>query len=108
MTIQHSRPQNNVNQWGYLTRLDIDIPRIDVTSFSDPNFVSVAGPGRVRFSGEAPATDAITTLLQEWMRNGIRTPIWTPEWRCLYCGSPQKLDRTHCEKCGGPRSWILG
>lgn len=35
-------------------------------------------------------------------------PTYQREWACLYCASPNKIERTHCKQCGAPRSWIFG
>jgi hypothetical protein len=46
------------------------------------------------------------TITTDW-KTDIEYKPRPREWRCPYCGSPQKEERTHCEKCGGPRDYLL-
>lgn len=44
----------------------------------------------------------------KWMNNGGEMPTYEEEYLCLYCGSPNKIENTHCMKCGAPRSFVIG
>lgn len=59
-------------------------------------------------SGAVLETKGVATLFQDWMYNGIRNPTFQEEWKCLYCTSPNTIDKTHCTQCGAPRNFILG
>ena len=43
-----------------------------------------------------------------WLDGGINMPTFQEEFMCLYCGSPNSVELTHCKKCGAPRSFIIG
>lgn len=50
-------------------------------------------------------------LILDYLYN-IMEPLTKPaiyeEYRCLFCGSANKIIDTHCTQCGAPRSFILG
>ena len=98
------------NLWGYVHSFTIENFPISMPSrerYGDFEFI--ADVGTIDLSISAPATPQILKAITRWARNGrARLPIWTEEWLCLYCGSPNPLPITHCDQCGAPRSWILG
>lgn len=51
---------------------------------------------------------ALHNTLRGWMDDGIRGPSFEAEWHCLYCTSPNTINKTHCSQCGAPRNFILG
>lgn len=51
---------------------------------------------------------ALVEAFQDWMHGGVYTPTFQKEYMCLYCGSPNKIENTHCAKCGAPRSFVIG
>ena len=97
------------NQWATITNVRTEYPVMDMSSMGD-GFKTVArGPGLIKFEGVAPATPEILRAMMGWIRNDHPVfPIYTAEWMCLYCGSPNKLPETHCAKCGAPRNWLIG
>lgn len=86
--IEHMR----VNRWGYITNVNMER---DYT-----------GIVKLDFNGVAIGTFETMRRIRHMMYSGLS--LWVDEWMCLYCGSPQALPRTHCEKCGAPRSWVIG
>jgi hypothetical protein len=44
----------------------------------------------------------------KWMKGDGQMPTYEEEYMCLYCGSPNKIENTHCVKCGAPRSFVIG
>jgi len=105
-------PQNSPNRLGWLTDLTIrhQPGMIDVTSFLDSAYAYIKVSERIKLDMtiEASSTPAMMELLQEWMRNGLSSPVYEHEFACLYCGSPNSIELTHCKKCGAPRSFIIG
>jgi len=100
------------NKLGWITSLNV-IPQnsmIDVTSYGSNarEFVSGAGTLSFEISGMANDPGALMQQFQQWMRSGIDAPTYQKEYMCLYCGSPNKIEKTHCAKCGAPRSFIIG
>lgn len=84
---------------------------IDVTTYADQSRTVIpSGYSEVEFqiSGVALGTDGVFDLFQDWMKNGIYKPTFQKEWRCLYCTSPNSIERTHCTQCGAPRSFVIG
>ncbi len=98
------------NQWAYLTEFSVSSNLIDVTPSSDNARSKIALLPEVKFSGVAPGTQAVVAAMKEWIQapRGLRLPHQRHEWLCLYCGSPNALPDTHCDKCGAPRSWLIG
>jgi hypothetical protein len=51
---------------------------------------------------------ALMKQFDKWMSNGGAMPTYEEEYMCLYCASPNKIENTHCKKCGAPRSFVIG
>lgn len=99
-----------INRWGYVTSFSLNQDFIEAPhpSIYD-EFIQMARLGTLEMTVSAPATQEIVNAAMRWAKNqNARIPIWTEEWLCLYCGSPQPLPLTHCSRCGAPRNWILG
>jgi len=89
------------NRWAHITNVTLE----------DLGEISLATSPRrlITFEAQAPATPEIIDAVMGWARNpNGKLPIYSEEWMCLYCGSPQPLPLTHCEKCGAPRNWLIG
>jgi hypothetical protein len=99
------------NQLGWVTSLSIANNRnmIDVSTVGGGKQY-IAGQSFITGSLEFTAayTGGVQELLQDWLRNGITRPQYNKEFMCLYCTSPNSIERTHCKKCGAPRSFVLG
>lgn len=59
---------------------------------------------------EVVATDpgALMRQCREWLNGGIQGPVYKKEFMCLYCAVPNSVERTTCQNCGAPRSFLLG
>jgi hypothetical protein len=100
------------NRLGWITSLSV-MPQdsiIDVTSFGSSTREFISGSSSMSFeiSGIAENPGALMEQFKEWMNSGISQPIYQKEYMCLYCGSPNKIEHTHCKKCGAPRSFVIG
>lgn len=51
---------------------------------------------------------ALMRQFKNWMDEGINEPTFQKEFMCLYCASPNRIEETHCKKCGAPRSFVIG
>lgn len=51
---------------------------------------------------------ALMRQFKNWMNDGIGSPTFQKEFMCLYCASPNRIEDTHCVKCGAPRSFVIG
>ena len=51
---------------------------------------------------------ALMQTFKKWMNEGVSGPSYQGEYTCLYCTSPNSIDRTHCKSCGAPRSFVIG
>ena len=104
---QHYKP----NQWGRLMSFSVNTSVGSTYRTLDDKYGTIPGlAGEIDFRGIAVATSESISAFHDWLEGRSTGDIatWVEEWRCLYCGSPQKIDRTHCTQCGAPRSWILG
>lgn len=99
------------NKLGWVTSLtySFDDDLIDVTSFSDRNRVFTKSSSLIRGTMDFVASDpgALREFMQD-LRHGKASPIFQKEFMCLYCGSPNPVEKTHCKKCGAPRSFVIG
>lgn len=57
---------------------------------------------------ELEAIGPITWMSNDLFNTAIRMRRSAKEYRCSWCGSPNKIHRTHCSQCGGARDFILG
>lgn len=100
------------NKLGWITSLNItpENSLIDVTAYGDSSRSFVTGSSILHFeiAGVAQNPGALMEQFQEWMRGGISAPTYQKEYMCLYCASPNKIEKTHCSKCGAPRSFVIG
>ena len=51
-------------------------------------------------------------MMRDAMMSGNKFPIgWSrmyqQEFLCIWCGSVNPIEHTHCSKCGGPRGLIM-
>lgn len=81
----------------------------DVTAYADvsPRYIN-NGVMRFDISGVAPmsAMGELQNLLHDGLRS--QNSSYVKEWRCLYCTSPNSINKTHCTQCGAPRSFVIG
>jgi hypothetical protein len=99
------------NKLGWLSSLSysVDNPFIDVSTFGGgPAYIATPATYKAELSLIITDPGAVHELLQDWMHNGINGPIYQKEYMCLYCGSPNSIEHTHCSKCGAPRSFVIG
>ncbi len=100
------------NKLGWVTSCSINnsYDLINVTTWNDKQPQFLRGlqylTGSIEFTAANPG--AVLELIQDWMSNGISKPTFQKEYMCLYCGSPNSIELTHCKKCGAPRSFVLG
>jgi hypothetical protein len=104
---------NQYNRLGWVTSLSVtqSTQLIDATAYGDQNRrVIPAGISQVEFqlSGIASCTPGVMRTLQSWIDDGLNYPTFQKEFRCLYCTSPNLIQRTHCSQCGAPRSFVIG
>lgn len=99
---------NQPNRLGWITDMSISNDMIEVSAFGDYSRSFIPTRRELRFSGVAMANEYSYNFIKFLMENGIHAPTFEPEWRCLYCGSPQPISRTHCRQCAAPRSFIIG
>lgn len=97
------------NQFAFIHRINVNRDIYRSQEIGDPVVVPYAiGQGTVEFTAIAPATPEIMQFLSQRIHsNNPRLPLYTEEWTCLYCGSPQPLPRVSCQECGAPRSWMI-
>jgi len=87
-----------------VTSMDITIQNdiIDTRSWGDEHSSYIAG---------------LSSIDVDLKLRGASAPIWTTgkainlethksEWKCDYCGSVHKREKTGCDKCGAVRSFI--
>ena len=96
------------NQWAYLTNYSVNQEYVELQAWGDKYPNHLPTNTTVQFTGLAPATPEILRAIQRWMDKPPQFPFYAEEWMCLYCGSPNPLPKTHCEKCGAPRNWLIG
>jgi hypothetical protein len=74
---------------------------IDVSSYANPG-ATIRGMRSIEFSIHGVCTsDVITTKEVSAMRTAA-------EWKCTYCGRPNKRQRETCKSCGAVRSFLYG
>jgi len=104
--------QGKPNRLGWVTSLSysFDDRYADITSLSDsyPNMLQTNSLVRASVDFVAQDYGALQEFMQELSRGSISSPVFQKEFMCLYCGSPNKIERTHCKKCGAPRSFVIG
>ena len=100
------------NRLGWVKALEYSVHQnfVDATTYSDAiqRFIPASGQIEFTLSGVAFPTSGVMAALRDWSENGIFETSYQREWMCLYCTSPNSIMRTHCVKCGAPRSFILG
>ncbi len=100
------------NKLGWITSLTImhEPNNIDVTAFGESKRSFIQGGGLVRGSMDFMASDpgALVEFMQDLQSGRDYQPTYQKEFMCLYCGSPNKIEHTHCKKCGAPRSFVIG
>ena len=100
------------NRLGWITSISVE----QKNDFAD---VSSYGRGGVSFIPTVRTIEAdlhivanngpaLMEQFQEWMRGDFYGPVFQKEYMCLYCGSPNNIENTHCSKCGAPRSFVIG
>jgi len=99
------------NKLGWITSMTYGVDRemIDVTSYGEKqNFI--VGKSLIRGSIDFVASDggALIEFMQDLQQGRVSEPVYQKEYQCLYCGSPNKVEHTHCKKCGAPRSFLIG
>jgi hypothetical protein len=99
----------NPNRLGWVKSLSVDMGYIDVTSSGDisPQLIS---NGFLEFTMSGFAPVSAMSELQRLLKDGLANPQpqYVKEWFCLYCASPNSINKTHCSQCGAPRSFIIG
>jgi hypothetical protein len=100
------------NRLGWLTSCSIT-PKVDVfetTDYRDGLRTYLTGLTTVEADLHVVAQDAGALMQQfhRWMNEGLTEPSYQSEYMCLYCGSPNSVEHTHCKKCGAPRSFVIG
>src|SRR5512146_1333274 len=87
------------------------VPHVEVTNYGDAyrSYV-LRGAAEVEADIHIVARDAGALMRQfnQWLTEGITKPVYQAEYMCLYCGSPNGVEHTHCRKCGAPRSFVIG
>ena len=96
------------NQFASITQIEMSRPHYDISAFDSMIPVTTYGLSEINFSGIAMYTPEILKAVEKWMYGIPQFPHYAEEFMCLYCGSPQSILRTHCAKCGAPRSFLLG
>jgi hypothetical protein len=100
------------NKLGWVTQLSIDNRRsfADITAFGDIDRTYIPAMSTVEADLHIVAENpgALMETFQDWLHGGINMPTYQKEFMCLYCGSPNKIEHTHCAKCGAPRSFVIG
>ena len=76
------------NKLGWVTGMSINSPAYDLVS-ADITIVA-SDPG------------ALMKTFNEWLRGGINMPTFQSEFACLYCGSPNNIEKTHCRNVAHP------
>jgi hypothetical protein len=100
------------NKLGWITSATFDFENdyADVTSFSDSSPLFINRRGLIRGSVDFTTADygAVHEFMEQ-LRSGTATmPTFQKEFMCLYCGSPNSVELSHCKKCGAPRSFVIG
>ena len=99
------------NKLGWVTSVQITHNRnmIDVSTYGG-NRDFIAGASLITGSIDFAASDpgALHEFMQDLQNGHITQPTYQKEYMCLYCGSPNKIEHTHCKKCGAPRSFVIG
>lgn len=99
------------NRLGWVTRADFNVTNdlIDVSSFGEyGKVIHGASAFELNLTIRAVPTPALYQLVTVWMDEGVYSPTFQREFKCLWCGSPNSIELTHCKKCGGARSFIVG
>lgn len=99
----------------YITTINYDMGHVNhvyAPMPGSPGFVEVGGSrgfGRINFEVEMDMTDGSRAILDRIMNNNGRFTfgVKREEWRCVYCGIANNMERTWCSQCGGPRGWIM-
>lgn len=77
------------------------VERIDARSYDNPHNLLV-GMRSVEFDIHGVCTGDMFTTDEV---NAMRT---AREWKCTYCGRPNKRERETCQSCGAVRSFLYG
>ena len=103
-------PQPNKLGWVTGATFSVTSDMVDVTEFGNNGRSFIKGRELIKGSIDFMAQDfgAVKEFMQELERGRVSQPVYQKEFMCLYCGSPNKIDHTHCKKCGAPRSFIIG
>lgn len=92
----------------YITNINIDYGLQKVITFMDDTPSYLEGLGNCTIEAVMPYTKGTEAIIDAIInQGGIDFGVQRMEWRCVYCASPNIIERTHCQSCGGPRSWIL-
>ena len=97
------------NRLGYIRQLDIsyDVHQGHYLTHAAP-FVHQSGLMTINLEIVAPSSSPVMELVDSWARGGEFSPTYHSEYMCLYCASPNKIEFSHCGKCGAPRSFVIG
>jgi hypothetical protein len=106
-----SKREQKPNQLGWITSLSYGMNQdlLDVSTYGNPGqYIGGTRSYTADISIAVHDPGALMELFQDWMHSGISQPTYQKEFMCLYCGSPNKIEHTHCSKCGAPRSFVIG
>ncbi len=73
---------------------------IDVSSYANPGAV-ISGRESIEFEIRGVADGAMTF-------GDVKAAKTAAEWKCLFCGRPNKRERETCASCGAVRSFLYG
>lgn len=100
------------NKLGWVTSVEMHHTDryVDVTAFGDSlsQYIPSQPSLEMNLTMQAIPTLALHELVQSWFHDGIYMPTFQKEFMCLWCGSPNSIEHTHCRKCGAPRSFVVG
>ncbi len=77
-----------------------------ITSLKFENSIDELMKGSIDFIAEDAG--ALHEYMIELSHGGIHRPVFQKEFMCLYCGTPNNIEHPSCQKCGAPRSFVIG
>lgn len=94
----------------YVTTVRQSIPSMDVVS-REHGRTYLYGPADVEIVMRGALTPGLSQIIGDLYRtNGsvyVSGQEPRAEWACLYCTTPNKVERAKCEQCGAPRNWCF-
>ena len=93
------------NRFGFITNMSMST---NMSSY-ESGLVQFSLDLIVPITGKGETDRGVIQTIHSWMyREDPIFPIYQSEYLCLYCGTPQSIENHSCDKCGAPRSFILG